>query len=185
MSARSVPARITASTPSRLINCCASPALSPACADAQAADQTDAAPHDRIAHRGCINRRCAAAPLRKSKSRPPELSADSLAPYTRCSPDTPTVISRHLLHALCPTRNHLAERKCRGLIALVGTVELGPIHQSAAIVHCHHVGGSRRSARAGSQLAIDQPARGLHRARLGSRLLQIRLRIARSRSRGR
>ena len=67
----------------------------------------------------------------------------------------------HPLHALRPAGDDAVERKRRRLVALVRAVELGAVHQRAAVVDAHRVG--RRRARAGAfahRLVGEAPRRG-------------------------
>src|SRR5581483_5115110 len=81
----------------------------------------------------------------------------------------------HHLHALGPALDDAVQRERRRLAALHRAVEHRTVGQCARVVHLHRVRGLRRVARPGLDLRIDQTGRGLLRALLRRRLVEVAL----------
>jgi hypothetical protein len=61
--------------------------------------------------------------------------------------------ARHQLQRFAPAGNHLVDPEAGGLVALVGTIELGAIDEAAPVMHEHLVGRPGFLATAG----LDDP----------------------------
>src|ERR1019366_7637989 len=66
----------------------------------------------------------------------------------------------HALHTFGPALDDAVERELRGLIALVGTVELGAVDRGAAVVDFHRVGDFRRFAGAYGDFGVHESGGG-------------------------
>src|SRR5579863_10144473 len=91
--------------------------------------------------------------------RPPLTRAALAISQVRRHKQFPLGTNWHKLQRFRPTFDHLADRKCRGLAALVGAIEFGAIYQHTFIVALNLIGSCRLRAGSCLQDLVLQTAR--------------------------